>query len=208
MSYSDFTLNRVAKEFNLTISERSDIFKEIPELIPSNFLQETLRDNIALALGSNTEKARSELIIAPILVELRKQLNYQISWFSGIDFSVDASKGLNGSCDFIISRSPELLFVSSPVMTIVEAKKENILAGLGQCVAEMLAAQIFNKNEGNEIPVIYGAVTTGTNWKFLRLSGQAIEIDLLEYFINDVGKILGILASGIKSSPIPKHSDT
>jgi len=200
MSYSDFTLNRVAKDFNLTISERSDIFKEISELTPSDFLQETLGDNIALALGSNTEKARSELIIAPILVELRKQLNYQISWFSGIDFSVDASKGLNGSCDFIISRSPELLFVSSPVMTIVEAKKENILAGLGQCVAEMLAAQIFNQNEGNEIPVIYGAVTTGTNWKFLRLTGQAIEIDLLEYFINNVGKILGILASGINSS--------
>jgi hypothetical protein len=204
MSYSDFTLNRVAKEFNLTISERSDIFTEIPELTPSDFLQETLRDNIALALGSNTEKARSELIIAPILVELRKQLNYQISWFSGIDFSVDASKGLNGSCDFIISRSPELLFVSAPVMTIVEAKKENILAGLGQCVAEMLAAQIFNQNEGNEIPVIYGAVTTGTNWKFLRLNGQAIEIDLLEYFINDVGKILGILASGVNSSLTPK----
>ena len=201
MSYSDFTLNRVARDFNLTISERSDIFAEIPELAPSVFLQETLRDNMALALGSNTEKARSELIIAPILVELRKQLNYQISWFSGIDFSVDASKGLNGSCDFIISRSPELLFVSAPVMTLVEAKKENILAGLGQCVAEMLAAQIFNQNEGNEIPVIYGAVTTGTNWKFLRLNGQAIEIDLLEYFINDVGKILGILASGINSMP-------
>lgn len=197
MPYSDFTLNRVAKNFNLTISESSHIFTEIPPLTPSDFLQETLRDNLALALGSNTEKARSELIIAPILVELRKQLNYQISWFSGIDFSVDASKGLNGNCDFIISRSPELLFVTAPIITVVEAKKENILAGLGQCVAEMLAAQIFNENEGNEIPVIYGTVTTGTNWKFLRLSGRAIEIDLLEYFINDVGKILGILASGI-----------
>ncbi|MEG4407854.1 hypothetical protein [Microcoleus sp. MON2_D5] len=200
MSYSDFTLNRVAKDFNLTISERSNIFTEIPELTPSDFLQETLRDNLPLALGSNTEKARSELIIAPILVELRKQLNYQISWFSGIDFSVDASKGLNGSCDFIISQSPELLFVSAPVITVVEAKKENILAGLGQCVAEMLAAQIFNKNEGNEIPVIYGTVTTGTNWKFLKLTNQTIEIDLVEYFINDLGKILGILASGIHLS--------
>ncbi|MDB9510833.1 hypothetical protein PN499_06535 [Kamptonema animale CS-326] len=200
MSYSDFTLNRVAKDFNLTISERSAIFTETPELPPSNFLQETLRDNMALALGSNTEKARSELIIAPILVELRKQLNYQISWFSGVDFSVDATKGLNGSCDFIISQSPELLFVSAPVITIVEAKKENILAGLGQCVAEMLAAQIFNQNEGNEIPIIYGSVTTGTNWKFLRLAGQTLEIDLVEYFINDLSKILGILASGINSN--------
>lgn len=63
MSYSDFTLNRVTKNFNLTISERSNIFTEIPELTPSDFLQETLRDNLALALGSNTEKARSELIM-------------------------------------------------------------------------------------------------------------------------------------------------
>lgn len=54
MSYSDFTLSRVTRDFNLTISERSDIFTEIPELTPSNFLQETLRDNLALALGSNT----------------------------------------------------------------------------------------------------------------------------------------------------------
>ncbi len=123
ISYSDFTLNRVAKDFNLTISERSDIFAEVPELAPSAFLQETLRDNMALALGSNTEKARSELIIPPILVELRKQLNYQISWFSGIDFSVDASKGLNGSCDFTISRSPEVLFFSAPVITINELAK-------------------------------------------------------------------------------------
>lgn len=200
MSYSDFTLNRVAREFNLTIVERSNLFTDIPELIPSDFLQQTLRENTALALASNTEKARSELIITPILVELRKQLNYQISWFSGIDFSVDSSKGLNGSCDFLISQSPELLFISAPVITIVEAKKENILAGLGQCVAEMLAAQIFNANEGNEISVIYGSVTTGTNWKFLRLTGQTIEVDLLEYFINDIGRILGILATGINAS--------
>ncbi|WP_333221010.1 MULTISPECIES: hypothetical protein [unclassified Microcoleus] len=113
---------------------------------------------------------------------------------------MDASKGLNGSCDFIISQSPELLFVTAPVITVVEAKKENILAGLGQCVAEMLAAQIFNENEGNEIPVIYGTVTTGTNWKFMKLTKQTIQIDLVEYFINDLGKILGILASGIHSS--------
>jgi hypothetical protein len=84
MSYSDFTLSRVTKDFNLTISERSNIFTEIPELTPSDFLQETLRDNLALALGSNTDKARSELIIAPILVELRKQLIIKLAGFPGL----------------------------------------------------------------------------------------------------------------------------
>ncbi len=69
------------------------------------------------------------------------------------DFNVDSEKGLTGFCDFIISSSSERLFVSAPVMMLVEAKKEDIISGLGQCVAEMVAAQIFNEREGNEIPV-------------------------------------------------------
>nr|WP_322744473.1 MULTISPECIES: hypothetical protein [unclassified Coleofasciculus] len=74
------------------------------------------------------------------------------------------------------------------------------MAGLGQCVAEMVAAQIFNEREGNEISVIYGTVTSGTNWKFLKLKGKVVEIDLVEYYLTDVNKILGILASGVRGS--------
>jgi activator of 2-hydroxyglutaryl-CoA dehydratase len=85
-------------------------------------------------------------------------------------------------------------------MMLVEAKKEDILAGLGQCVAEMVAAQIFNEREGNEISVIYGTVTSGTNWKFLKLEGKVVEIDLVEYYLTDVNKIMGILASGVRGS--------
>lgn len=195
MAYSDFTLDRVKKTFDLSISDKIDIFSSVPELECPPFLAETLRENVPLALASNTEKSRSEMIIAPILISVRKHLNAQISLFSGIDFTVDAQKGLNGSCDFIISRSPELLILTAPVVTIVEAKKENINAGLGQCVAEMVAAKLFNEREGNNIQTIYGTVTTGTNWKLLKLVGQVIEIDLIEYYISNIGKILGILSS-------------
>lgn len=197
MPYSEFTLARVKKQFALTTSEDIDIFAAVPKLECSEYLTETLRYNVPLALASNSEKARSEMIITPILVEVRKQLQSQFSLFSGIDFTVDAEKGLAGFCDFIISSGSERLFVSSPVMMLVEAKKEDILAGLGQCVAEMVAAQIFNEREGNEISVIYGTVTSGTNWKFLKLEGQVAEIDLIEYYLTDVNKILGILASGV-----------
>ncbi len=48
-----------------------------------------------------------------------------------------------------------------------------------------------------EIPAIYGVVTSGTNWKFLKLIGKVVKIDLSEYYLTDVNKILGILASGI-----------
>jgi hypothetical protein len=195
MSYSDFTLDRVRKTFGLTISDKIDIFATIPELECPKLLVDILKENIPLALASNTEKSRSEMIIAPILIAVRKYLNNQISLFSGIDFTVDSAQGLNGNCDFIISRSPELLILNAPVVTIVEAKKENINAGLGQCVAEMLAAKLFNEREGNNIQTIYGTVTTGTSWKFLKLIEQVIEIDLSEYYINDIGKIIGILSN-------------
>jgi hypothetical protein len=195
VSYSDFTLDRVRKTFGLTISDKVDIFASVNEVECPPLLAELLWENVPLALASNTEKSRSEMIIAPILIAVRKYLNNQISLFSGIDFTVDSAQGLNGNCDFIISLSPELLILNAPVVTIVEAKKENINAGLGQCVAEMLAAKLFNEREGNNIQTIYGTVTTGTNWKFLKLIGQVIEIDLTEYYINDIGKIIGILSN-------------
>ena len=199
MAYSDFSLAKVSKTFELKILDAVNMFSAIPELESSNFLVETLLYTVPLAISSNTEKARSEMIIAPILIEQRKQLNSEISFFSGIDFTIDPEKGLNGNCDFLISRSPELLILTAPVIIIVEAKKENINGGLGQCVAEMLGARIFNEREGNDIPAIFGAVTSGTNWRFLKLKDQVIEIDLTEYYLRDVNKILGILANSIKN---------
>lgn len=197
MSYSEFSLTKVKQEFSLTTFEKRDIFANVPELASSNLLTEILDYNLPIALGSNSEKARSELIIAPILVDLRRQLQEQINLFSGVDFTVDETKGLNGTCDFIITKSPEILIVTAPVITIIEAKKENINAGLGQCAAAMVASQIFNQRSESEIQTIYGAVTTGSIWQFLKLEGQTLSIDLSEYYLKDVNKILGILASGI-----------
>lgn len=99
---------------------------------------------------------------APNLTEVRRQVNYQISLFSGTDFNVDIEKGLVGYCDFLLSASREQFFVGAPVITIVEAKNENIIGGLGQCVTEMVAAQIFNQRQSLDIPIIYGVVTSGT----------------------------------------------
>jgi hypothetical protein len=200
MSYSDFTLATVQTTFDLTLHEQSGLFADMPERVASSLLTATLRENLPLALGSNTEKSRSEMLITPVLVELRKQLDHQISLFSGIDFSVDSTKGLNGSCDFLIGRSPEQLFIKAPVVAIVEAKKENLIAGLGQCVAEMLAADLFNQSKQNQIPTIYGIVTSGTNWRFLKLEKTIVSIDLDEYYLANVNKILGILTSSILSS--------
>ncbi len=194
MSYSQFTnLEMIETNFGIIIADKVGIFANLPESEYSDLLSQTLQENISLALAINTEKARSELIVTPILVEVRKQFKYQISFFSGKEFNVDLEKGLTGFCDFLISRSPEQLLIKAPVVALVEAKNDNIQAGLPQCMAEMIAAQIFNERRNNNISEIYGVVTTGTNWKFLRLSNQIMEVDLNDYFIDNISQIIGIL---------------
>ncbi|BAZ48404.1 hypothetical protein NIES4103_10120 [Nostoc sp. NIES-4103] len=193
MAYSDFTLNKFKKDFNIHINEEIDLCANIEPIEISEKLKNTLEETTELALAINTEKARSEMIITPILLEVRRKANYQISLFSGSDFNVDVEKGLNGYCDFVISRSKEQLTINAPVMIIIRAKNENIKGGLGECMAAMLAAQIFNQQEGNEIKTIYGAVTTGDIWKFLKLEGTNLWVDLNNYYIKEVNKILGIL---------------
>lgn len=198
MAYSDFTLKKVVQEFSLTLSENENLFADCLSVEPSAFLIETLNENVPLALSINTEKARSELIIINLFIELRKKYAHKISLFSGVKFDVDASKNLNGFCDFIISSSPEQLFITAPIIAVVEAKNENIISGLGQCIAEMIAAQQFNAEEKQEIKTIYGIVTTGNAWKFLKLVERNVFIDMKEYHIDNTAKILGILAAMIE----------
>ena len=194
MSYSDFDLKRVKRTLGVHLVEHQGAFSSIKSVAISPALAEILSETVPLARAINTEKARSEFIIANILVELRKLLNHKISLFSGIEFNVDKEKGLNGYCDFIISASREQLILSSPIIAVVEAKNENIVGGLGQCIAEMVAANIFNAAENNiNIKKLYGVVTTGTAWKFLKMEGLDVVIDLDEYAIDSPNKILGVL---------------
>jgi len=193
MSYSDFNLKQVKQALGITLLEREGIFSLIDRAHVDVYFMEMLKENVPLARAINTEKARSEFIISTVLVEVRKILKHKISLFSGIEFNVDKEQGLNGFCDFLISASEEQLTVNSPIIAVVEAKNENIIGALGQCIAEMYAARLFNQEENNDnLSKIYGVVTTGTAWKFLKMEDLVVTIDLDEYFIEDPGKIIGI----------------
>ena len=198
MAYSNFTIEMVREKFQLEKFETLGVFSEIEPLDPSEHLTTALAKKVPLASSINTEKARSELIVADILVELREKFEHRISFFSGIDFSIDAKDGLTGACDFLISLSPAQLHLEAPIVILVEAKKEDLTAGLGQCVAEMLAAQRFNTEKGNDIPRVYGTITSGTDWRFLKLEAQSLHIDIEVYQIAQCDKILGILASMVE----------
>jgi hypothetical protein len=192
MPYSQFTtITKVKEAFNLSTIEGIRFLPEIAPISPSNTLQDYLEETLPIAIATGSEKARSELIITPVLVEVRRILNRKVTLFSGEDFTVDESLGLNGRCDFLISRSSEMLAIEAPAVVIIEAKQADLKTGFGQCVAEMVAAQKFNDAKTKSIPIIYGSVSNGVQWQFLKLEGQTITIDLIIYPLPPVEQILG-----------------
>jgi hypothetical protein len=198
MAFRDFSFPEVRQALGLTLAE-VDLFADVPAMdLPLEFAGR-MRAGVDLALAINTEKARSEFIIAPVLMELRRLLGDAFGLFSGIEFDVDASRGLNGYCDFILTRSPLQSVLTAPLVAIVEAKNDNLRTGLGQCIAAMVAAREFNAQSSTPMDKTYGVVTTGGAWKFLRLTGSALELDRHEYFVAELGRIMGIFCSILRA---------
>jgi hypothetical protein len=206
VSFSEFSIRKVKKEFGINLDETGDFFANVSALAVSAELARTLKKSLPLALKINTEKARSELIVMPILLEIHEQLGEKISLFSGVDWNVDEAQGLRGRCDFLLGLTPEQLMIEAPVLTVVEVKNEDTNAGIGQCLAEMIAARIFNQQNQNDIPTIYGVVTTGSNWRFLRLIDAKAYVDVTEYYIADVERIVGIIVGMFTSSGVPRKT--
>ena len=201
MSYSEFTLETACQSFALGLDLTRDLFGTIPVARVSPLLRSTLDYYIPLATSIHTEKARSEFIVAPILAEVRKLMNERISLFSGLTFEVDKSQGLDGICDFILAASPNQMFLDRPLVMIVEAKNDNIKSGMGQCVAEMVAGRLFNQRQCEGPTILHGAVTTGSVWKFLKLEEDQVFIDRREYYLDQLDKLLGVLAHCVGGDP-------
>ena len=170
MPYSQFTtITKVKEAFNLTTVEGVRFFPEIASIQPSNTLATTLEETLPLAVATGSAKARSELIISPVLVETRRILNRQISMFSGEDFNVNESLGLNGRCDFLISRSTEQLAIEAPAIVIVEAKQADLKTGIGQCVAGMVRHKNLMTPNKNHCPSSMVLLLMASNGNFLSL---------------------------------------
>ncbi len=195
MAYAEFDLKTVVQKFGLSEDDKTDLIKDIEPIEPSDFLRIWLDQFAPVALGVNSEKARSEFIIAPMLAEMKLRSGDVVNVLPGVTFGVDPAQGLTGYCDYLIAHSHKIYYVQAPVLAVVEAKKEDLVAGLGQCAAEMVAIQIFNEREGKPLAAVHGCVTSGSDWRFLRLKGTALNIDGTEYYLGDAAKILGILIS-------------
>ncbi len=149
--------------------------------------------------SSNNEKTKSESIVMPILVELIKENNDFITYFSGSNLDVDKEKELNGECDFIITKNNGSIRVKAPIFQITEAKDDNMKLGISQCAAQMYAADLFNKKNGEDIDYIYGCVKTGNDWLFMKLCEKKLFVDKQIYYLNETDKILGVLQNIINT---------
>jgi hypothetical protein len=87
----------------------------------------------------------------------------------------------------------EVVQLTQKRVQLFSGNEFNVDLGWGKCVAQMVAAQIFNTNKGKPLSIIYGGVTNGKLWQFLKLEGKDVTIDRHEYYVTPVERILGIL---------------
>jgi hypothetical protein len=199
MAFNDFTLEKAQKQLGIS-AEPVDLFPGLVAVPVPGWLEELLRRGMELALLS--EKARSEFIVVPILLASRELSRNAIAIYSGQRLDVQPEQGLIGECDFILAASLPVPVLRAPLVTIVEAKKNDIEAGLGQCAAQMVAARIFNEQEGHPLPRVFGCVTTGETWQFLRLEGPILGIERTRLYIDNVGLVLAAWQAVLSQSGV------
>lgn len=170
MAYCDFTFPKVLDDLGLNYQGCVSFFADIPPLeIPSAFLA-ILEEGRIISSGINNEKARSEFLIAPLLLKMRRVSRRGL--FSRSEFPVDPNRGLNEDIDVRLTRDPMISVLKAPVAAIVEAKNDNVWNGFGQCIATMVAAHMFNERAGNETMPITAhrrLVCTGSSSGFMRI---------------------------------------
>lgn len=169
MPYANFkTIDDIKNKFDVRILSRDSLFPDAGErerIRVGARLSESLKENVPLALNINTEKARSELIIAPVLLEVRRLSEKQVSFFSGVEFDVehplDGGENLSGVIDYFIKSSNHIL--------VVDAKKGDLEQGFNQLAVELIA---MDKYDDGPWKVLHGAVTSGDFWRFGRLDRE------------------------------------
>jgi hypothetical protein len=189
MGYSNYKhIKSVVKKFHLDMRLLSLFENEIEKVEPSSWLLETL--NIARQTPITNEKSKSERIVSPILLEASKNYTDRISFFSGEALNIRPEDDLSGECDFFFALHPPKLYIDAPIISLAEAKDEDMEWGIGQCAAQMLGAKIYNEMEGRDIPFIYGCATDGIEWQFLKLENDVYFID--NRIFTDLKEILGV----------------
>lgn len=100
----------------------------------------------------NSEMAKREFLIAPILLEIVKNTDTKIK----VEYPLNIDDKLSGFLDYLLTAKQNLI--------VIEAKKKDLDSGFNQLAAELIALDKYEDNEN--IDILYGAITVGDIWKF------------------------------------------
>lgn len=188
MGYSNFRkIRTVVKKFDLD-AQIIPLFENTPKVEPSNWLIESLRLSRLMPLMN--EKTKAERVVSPILLEIVQNYHDKITLFSGEEISVNPSEDLSGECDFFFALHPPKPYIEAPIISLVEAKDEDMEWGLAQCSAQLYGAKLFNEQEGKTFPILYGCATDGVEWQFIRFQDNIFYVDNQVY--TDLRELLGV----------------
>jgi hypothetical protein len=191
MAYNKFNYKTVGEKLGLEIEYNDQPFQHCTPVSPRPMILELLTPNDNFPLMS--EISRREWLVSNVFRELIYQTGGAVSVYSGEQFDVEPSLGLNDEADYLITKGKAKIPLKGTIIAVAQAKPDNLLTGLGQCIAEMYAAKLFNERSGTPTARTFGVVTTGLQWGFLVLEGTNVSFDPREYNISDVDEILGIL---------------
>jgi len=189
MAFSDFkNIAQVQKEFGIKYQEENFIVSH--DMTPPAPFQEEFEFNRENIDVYTSEGSRTELIITPILREVYKRYHDKYSFW--VQKSIAYNDKLNGTPDYIIATRSALgkTVLESPLVVVVEAKRNDFEQGWGQCLAELVAAQKINSDA--TIPV-YGIVTDGELWKFGKLVGNVFTSNIEGYTVSNLARLFGVL---------------
>lgn len=201
MAYSKFTIDELRQKFNLGYAEEA-LFEGVKPLEMIAKWKVLLDEGKELALPYGSEQARKTNIVYPILMDLRERNNKEVMIYAGLTLNADSERGLNGECDFILSMTRFTKVVEPPILAVVEAERHDLELGQGQCAAQLLGATIFNEKHNKKINVIYGCVTTGSIWQFMKLENNVLTLDTATYYLQDLEILIGIFQEIIEGQTL------
>ncbi|MCI5140801.1 MAG: hypothetical protein D3909_03545 [Candidatus Electrothrix sp. ATG1] len=189
MSFSQFkNVSDVQKAYKIRYAEGSFI-SAMKVTVPPGLIEEFAFDKENIDVFSS-EASRSELIISPLLRAVYK--NHSENYSFWIQKPIAFDQVLSGTPDYIFSKRSALgkTVLETPIVIVVEAKKNDFEQGWGQCLAELVASQKINKNDQK---AVYGIVTDGNLWQFGRLLADLFTKNEQNYTVDDIERLYGAL---------------
>jgi hypothetical protein len=198
MAYRKFKLTELESKFGIQnrLIRWLDTSKTTP-IEPSSLLKMVIERATLAPLS--TEKAVSERVISPIMTEILELNTETIQLFSGEIINADDDNGLKGEIDFLFNYRPHSPTPEVPIFSITESKIGLLHKAWGQAAAQMLGVFIINQKLNHPLEVVFGSVTDGNSWQFLKLENKIVYIDSRVYTLTELPIILGVFQYFIDS---------